>query len=335
MIQTKETEIRDIEESVKISKRAADKEKGEGVRVLTALKEAVEKGLENLIKEIEDKQRNTEKLAEVATNDLRRQISELTKRSSEVKQLLCFDDHLHFLQRFSSLKVAPPTRERETASIQPLSYDRTVVNAVAQLEGTLRKKMTAFQLKWVQQHAVDVTLDPDTAHPRLLLSDDGKQVHHSDLKKNLPDNPERFSFCVCVLGKQSFSSRRFYFEVQVKGKTDWDLGVARESVNRKGEIVASPQNGYWTLSLRNGNDYKADAGPSVPLYPQPGPETVGVFVDCEEGLVSFYNVDPEALIYTFTGCRFTEKLYPFFSPCKNYAGKNSGPLVICPVNKTP
>ncbi|KAK9516159.1 hypothetical protein VZT92_024111 [Zoarces viviparus] len=64
------------------------------------------------------------------------------------------------------------------------------------------------------------------------------------------------------------------------------------------------------------------------------PQKVGVFVDYEEGLVSFYDVDAAALIYSFTGCCFTEKLYPFFSPCNNHRGKNSAPLIISPVNHT-
>ncbi|XP_074489702.1 zinc finger protein RFP-like isoform X2 [Sebastes fasciatus] len=118
------------------------------------------------------------------------------------------------------------------------------------------KKLFEAELKRVQQSAVDVTLDPDTANPKLILSDDGKEVKHGDVRKNLPDNPERFDSCVNVLAKQSFSSGRFYYEVQVKGKTGWDLGVARESINRKGGITPSPQNGYWSICLRNENEYK-------------------------------------------------------------------------------
>uniref|UniRef100_A0A8C9XDL1 B30.2/SPRY domain-containing protein n=1 Tax=Sander lucioperca TaxID=283035 RepID=A0A8C9XDL1_SANLU len=191
--------------------------------------------------------------------------------------------------------------------------------------------VTSSELKRVQQYAVDVTLDPDTAYPELILSDDGKQVNHGDVRKNLPDNPERFSKSVCVLGKQSFTTGRFYFEVQVKRKTEWTLGVVRESINRKRSITLSPQNGYWTIWLRNGNEYKALAGPPVRLSLKSPPQKVGVFVDYEEGLVSFYDVDAAALIYSFTGCSFTEKLFPYFSPCNNDGGKNSSPLIISPV----
>ncbi|XP_053194293.1 E3 ubiquitin-protein ligase TRIM21-like [Scomber japonicus] len=231
---------------------------------------------------------------------------------------------------------SPPTKDWTEVSDHP-SYKGSVVKAVAELEETFSKQMKMLieaELKRVQQYAVDVTLDPDTAHPKLILSDDGKQVNNGDVRKDLPDNPERFTLYAIVLGKQSLSSGRFYFEVQVKEKTDWDLGVARESIDRKGNITLSPEDGFWTICLRNENEYGACENHLVDLSLKSRPQKVGVFVDYEEGLVSFYDVDAAALIYSFTGCSFTEKLYPFFSPNPNYGGKNSAPLIICPVNQT-
>uniref|UniRef100_A0A3B4Y1S9 B30.2/SPRY domain-containing protein n=1 Tax=Seriola lalandi dorsalis TaxID=1841481 RepID=A0A3B4Y1S9_SERLL len=147
------------------------------------------------------------------------------------------------------------------------------------------------ELQSVQQFEVEVTLDTDTAHPNLILSNDGKQVHHGDVRKNLPDSPKRFNSCVNVLGKQSFSSGRFYFEVQVKGKRAWTVGVAKESTDRKGKITLSPEDGFWTVWLRNGDEYMANDDHPVRLSLNQRPRKVGVFVDYEEGLVSFY--DPE------------------------------------------
>ncbi|KAF4070148.1 hypothetical protein AMELA_G00296740 [Ameiurus melas] len=181
---------------------------------------------------------------------------------------------------------------------------------------------------------VDVTLDPDTAHPKLVLSADGKQVTDGDTRQDLPDTPQRFNKCANVLGKQSFSSGRFYYEVQVRGKTKWTLGVARENINRKGKITPSPQNGFWTVWLRNENQYKALASSSVRLTLREKVEKVGVFVDYEEGLVSFYDVKASSHIYSFTAQSFTEKLYPYFSPCFNEGGTNSTPLIISPVFNT-
>ncbi|XP_074485931.1 E3 ubiquitin-protein ligase TRIM39-like isoform X2 [Sebastes fasciatus] len=336
MIQKRRLKIQEIKHSVDLSEEDADREIAEGVQVFTALKESVERGQANLIDTIKEKQKKTDRQAGAFIKELEKEISELTKRRTEVEKLSRSEDQLHLLQSFQSLKAAPPTKDWTEVSVRTSSYEGTVLKAVAQLEETLNKEMKKLledELKRVQQYAVDVTVDPDTANPYLILSDDGKQVNDSDVKKNLPENPERFSNYVFILGKQSFSSGRFYFEVQVKGKTEWTLGVARESINRKGVITRRPQNGYWTIWLKNGNEYKALAGPDVSLSLKSRPKKVGVFVDYEEGLVSFYDVDAAALIYSFTSCCFTEKLFPFFCPGLNYGDKNSAPLIISPVNQ--
>ncbi|XP_078138046.1 zinc-binding protein A33-like [Centroberyx gerrardi] len=336
-IQERRLKIQEIKHSVELSKEDADREIADSVRVFTALMQSVERGQAELIETIQEKQKTTEKQAEGFIKELEQEISELMKRTAEVEQLSRTEDHLHLLQSFPSLNTPPHTKDWTEVSVHRSSYEGTVRRAVAQLEETLRKEMEKLldvELKRVQQYAVDVTLDPDTAHANLILSDDGKQVNHGDVEKNLPDNPERFSYCFRVLGKQSFSSGRFYYEVQVKGKTWWGLGVARGSINRKGGISPSPKNGYWTVWLSNGNEYKAFADPRLLLSVKSKPQKVGVFVDYEEGLVSFYDVDAAALIYSFTGCTFTEKLYPIFCPSTNDGGKNSAPLIISPANHT-
>ncbi|XP_047012418.1 butyrophilin subfamily 1 member A1 isoform X9 [Ictalurus punctatus] len=197
----------------------------------------------------------------------------------------------------------------------------------------LQRQRVEDEFKKKKKFAVDVTLDPDTAHPNLIVSADGKQVTHGDTRQYLPDTPQRFNKHVSVLVQQSFSSGRFYYEVQVRGKTVWALGVATESINRKGDIIPIPQGGFWTVGLIE-NCYVAFADPPVPLTLREKVEKMGVFVDYEEGLVSFYDVKSSSHIYSFTAQSFTEKLYPFFSPDFNYSGKNSAPLFISPVFNT-
>ncbi|KAF7652732.1 hypothetical protein LDENG_00092860 [Lucifuga dentata] len=193
------------------------------------------------------------------------------KKAVELEQLCCSEDHLHLLQRFSSISSAPPTKDWTKVRVHQRSYEGNVVKAVAQLEVELRKEM--------------------------------EKLMEAELKK-----------------------------VDVKGKTDWDLGVVRDSINRKGEIRATPQEGFWTIWLRNENEYRAYADASVRLHVKSKLEKVGVFVDHEEGVVSFYDVDAAALIYSFIGCSFTEKLSPCFSPGINDGGKNSAPMIICAAN---
>ncbi|KAI5086164.1 E3 ubiquitin-protein ligase TRIM39, partial [Silurus meridionalis] len=159
--------------------------------------------------------------------------------------------------------------------------------------------------------SVDVTLDPDSAHPELILSADGKQVSCGDTEQNLTDTPQRFTESCAVVGNQSFSSGRFYYEVHVRGKTRWILGVMRKNINRKKWIIRRPQYGFWTVELF-GNQYLALDDPDVPLTLREKVENLGVFVDYDEGLVSFYDVNSRSHIYSFTGQTFTQKLIPYF-----------------------
>uniref|UniRef100_W5M5V9 Uncharacterized protein n=1 Tax=Lepisosteus oculatus TaxID=7918 RepID=W5M5V9_LEPOC len=175
---------------------------------------------------------------------------------------------------------------------------------------------------------VDVSLDPRTAGPHLALSEDGKEVRYCTGTQTLPDTPERFSDDVCVLGREGFTSGKHYWEAEVRQKTDWAVGVARDSVKRKGEVFLYPDNGYWTLCLSSRKGFEACTFPPTPLSQSLKPRRVGVYVDYEEGQISFYNVKARCHIYTFRHT-FNEKLYPFFDPCLD--SSDAEPLILCPV----
>ncbi|XP_058867839.1 E3 ubiquitin-protein ligase TRIM39-like isoform X3 [Acipenser ruthenus] len=169
--------------------------------------------------------------------------------------------------------------------------------------------------QWIHKASVDVTLDPDTAQPRLILSAEGKRVRKGGTWQDLPDNPKRFDGWLCVLGRESFTSERRYWQVQVGGNTNWRLGVSRQSAKRKGGISMTPQQGYWTVEWRRSGDvFTALTDPQTPLPRSLKPQKLGVYLDYEEGQLSFYNVETRSHIYTFTDIEFkpNEKLYPFF-----------------------
>ncbi|XP_051998734.1 E3 ubiquitin-protein ligase TRIM39-like [Xyrauchen texanus] len=194
-------------------------------------------------------------------------------------------------------------------------------------------KIPGIDLRTMQKlYAVDMLFDFNTAYPKLILSKDGKQVKHGGIWRDVPNNTERFNSSACVLGRDGFSCGRFYYEVQVSDKPEWDLGVAAESIERKGKITVCPENGFWCIWLRNGDKYMANESFPVSLSLREKPQKVGVFVDYEEGLVSFYNVATKSHIYSFSGQSFTEKLYPFFSPCNKRGEENTKPLIISTVS---
>ncbi|XP_030205654.1 E3 ubiquitin-protein ligase TRIM39-like [Gadus morhua] len=336
MIQERKQKIKEITDTVELSNKEADREIADGGHVFTALIGCVEKCRDEFNQTVKEKLKSTEKRAEDLIKELEQEVEDLTNRCSEVKQLSHTKDHLHFLQAFRSLKDPPPPRDWTTVEVCQPSYVGTLRRSLDQLEETLNmemKKLRDAELKRVQQYEVDVTLDPDTAHPQLILSEDGKQVHDGGEEKELPDNPKRFVNQVLVLTKQSFSSGRFYFEVQVKDKTIWFLGVARESIDRKDETMFTPKNGYWALFF-NKNGFILHDNPPVCLPLRAELQKVGVFVDYDEGLVSFYDVEARVCLYSATGCTFSEPLYPILSPGSPQEGKNSAPLIISPVNQT-
>ncbi|KAM9334898.1 E3 ubiquitin-protein ligase TRIM21-like [Symphorus nematophorus] len=336
MIQRRRLKIEDIKHALKLNKEVAEREMADGVHVFTALIESLKTAQAKIIRMIEEEQKTTEEQVKGFINELEQEISELMRRRAELEQLSRSKDHLRFLQTFGSLNASAFVKDWTEVSVPAPSYEGAVREAVDELEEILGKEVKKLlheaELHRVQHFAVDVTLDPETAHAALVLSDDGKQVHHGAVKKNLPDNPERFNPSCCVLAKQSFSSGRFYFEAEVKEKTRWTLGVAQKSIKRKGIIPLNPENGHWTIWLKNGEEYAALVGSPLPLSLNSKPQKVGVFVDYDQGLVSFYDVDAAALLYSFTSCSFAEKLYPFFSPGLNNDGINSAPMVICTID---
>ncbi|KAM6949514.1 E3 ubiquitin-protein ligase TRIM39-like [Aplochiton taeniatus] len=334
MVQARLRKVAEIKLAVTHSKRSAETEVEDSVQLYSELVQSIQRSHAELLKEIEGKQEAAESRAEGLIRDLEQEIGELQRRSAELEQLSRTEDHLHLLQSFSSLSSPPPTKNWSEISVHSELCVGTVRKAVSKLVDTindLEKKLSEAELKRTQQYALEVTLDPVTAASWLVLSADGKQVSLGYQQNRGPvlDDPRRFDSCVCVLGKQGITSGRRYWVVQVGDKTDWDVGVARQSINRKGTVTVRPDHGFWAVCRRKGGDLQACAGPSVALGLRRGPRKIAVFVDYEDGAVTFFDADAGAHLYTFAGIAFAETLYPYFNPCLHDEGRNTAPLVIC------
>ncbi|NWX93639.1 BT1A1 protein, partial [Nothoprocta ornata] len=155
----------------------------------------------------------------------------------------------------------------------------------------------------------DIKLDVDTAHPNLSFSEDRKSFKHDPHSQKVPHNERRFDSAVCVLGSEGFSSGNHYWEVEVEKSNDWDLGVARRSVQKKGVIYLSVKEGFWVMgsSLR---DYWARTDPWTRVTVQRKPRKIGVYLSCEEKLLTFFNVTDMSVMFTFKDCAFSEEVYP-------------------------
>ncbi|XP_078542232.1 E3 ubiquitin-protein ligase TRIM39-like [Lissotriton helveticus] len=165
----------------------------------------------------------------------------------------------------------------------------------------------------IKKYKVTVTLDPDTAHPKLRLSETRRHARYTRSAQPLPDTPKRFTFYPCVLGSKGFTSGRHYWEVQLLLQEEiggWAVGVAAESVERKEEITWSPEGGVW--AVKRYYEYCALTSPETPLSPCEEPRKLGVYLDYEAGRLSLYNADSMELLFTFPRATFTQKLFPIF-----------------------
>ncbi|XP_043384135.1 butyrophilin subfamily 1 member A1-like isoform X6 [Chelonia mydas] len=157
-------------------------------------------------------------------------------------------------------------------------------------------------IKWRRSlsDVANVTLDPDTAHPYLVLSEGGKSVRWGDIEEDLPGNPERFDYWECVLGCGGFTAGRHCWEVEVGGEGYWAVGVARESVGRKGDISRSPEGGIWAVGWDWWEgQFRALTSPVTLLPRRRAPSRIRVCLDCDRGQVTFIDAGDEAPIFTF------------------------------------
>ncbi|XP_068815673.1 zinc-binding protein A33-like isoform X4 [Struthio camelus] len=173
-----------------------------------------------------------------------------------------------------------------------------------------------------------LTFDLESAHPNLIFSRDLTAVTEKDRPRLVRPSPRRFQQCVNVLGSQVFDSGQHYWEVWVGSKTKWDLGVAAEAVDRAAKVKLCPENGYWTLRLRNKTEYCATTTPWVRLAPRRPPRKVGVFLDCHEGTVAFFDAGDMSHLFTFRQVS-AERYCPFFSTCFSDGKDNMEPMRIC------
>ncbi|KAL6491259.1 hypothetical protein MHYP_G00016040 [Metynnis hypsauchen] len=345
MIKHRQKKIRDIRSSVQHNKESSKKSKAHTLEVFRSLLRCIERSQAELLEVYPSlcSPPHTKNWTDVRINThlrvepLRRALSQLQEAlNRELKRLskTMSKPALHRTDPASSTTTSttePADRLfRSTVSATaPSPFSTVSYSNLSDDLGKLQKKHAVVRTPMDPHRAVNVTLDPKTAYPKLILSADGKRVWHGYAWRNVPNNPERFDTSACVLGKEGFSSGRFYYEVQVTGKTIWVLGVVREFINRKGMISVSPENGYWTVHLRNETEFLALGSPPLILSLKKTPQKLGVFVDYEEGLVSFYDVEARSHIYSFTGQSFTEKIYPFFFPCNK--GESSKPMIISPI----
>ncbi|XP_042559213.1 zinc-binding protein A33-like [Clupea harengus] len=281
-VQTQHTERQIKEEFKKLHQFLRDEEAAR----LAALREEEEQKSQMMKEKIEK---------------MSREISSLSDTIRAIEEEMGADDII-FLQ------VGPMLMERAQCTLQdPERVSGALINVAKHL-GNLKFRVWEKMQEIVQY--TPVTLDPNTAHPKLILSEDLTSVRYSNETQQLPDNPERFDEYTCVLGSEGFNSGTHCWDVEVGDRDNWFMGVKTESSQRKGGSFIC---GVWRVYQHDG-EYKAYS-PSHPLTiltVKQKPQRIRVQLDWDRGKLSFSDPDNNTHLHTFTHT-FTERVFPFFN----------------------
>ncbi|XP_071234548.1 butyrophilin subfamily 1 member A1-like isoform X1 [Salvelinus alpinus] len=205
----------------------------------------------------------------------------------------------------------------------------TITMAIATITvGIFGSKPNKQNINQARSHEVDVTLDVDTAHPKLKI--DGKTLQWTNESQQRNINIENcFNEEPFVLGYTG-RALKTYWEVNVKEKDDWVLGVAMATAHRMGPLAFSPTNGFWVIRLSNGQRLKAMEDEEHVLD-KGIPDKVGIYLDYQERKVTFFNAEEGSLIYSFiNGPSYQDDVRPLFSPWNN----DAKPITILSITAT-
>ncbi|XP_026199082.1 nuclear factor 7, ovary-like [Anabas testudineus] len=246
------------------------------------------------------------------------QISSLSDSICAVEEEL----HKHNVPFLSSYK-ATQTRARAQSSLSDPQLLSGALIDVAKHLGNLSFRVWENMKDKV--HFSPVILDPNIASGWLYLSDDLTSVRRGYTHQQLPDNPERNTNYANIMGSEGFSSGKHSWEVEVGDHPDWNVGLVKESVDRKGKCLASPKYGIWCLMYHSGK-YTDGSGETVTV--KKSLQRIRVQLDYDRGEVSFYDPEDMTHIYTYRET-FTEKLFPYFSVGESGHAKTTE-IKMCP-----
>ncbi|XP_056248333.1 tripartite motif-containing protein 16-like [Seriola aureovittata] len=326
-IQDREKDMKLLRQEVEAIDGSADEAVEDSEKTFTELIRLMEKRRSDVKQQIRSQQETEAGRVKELQEKLQQEIAELKRKDAELKQLSHTEDHSHFLRNYPSLSRLSDSTDSSSINIFPQRYFEDVTAAVSQLREKLQDVLTetwtnisltvtevdvllsqpepktrADFLKYSQE----ITLDPNTAFTRLLLSEGNRKVKFTFKQQSYPRHPDRFTTYCQVLSRESLTGR-CYWEVERRGGVC--VSVSYKNISRAGEESLFGNNSKsWalycdqnTFSFRFNNIKTPVSGPR--------PSRVGVYLDHTAGVLSFYSVSETMTLLHRVQTTFTQPLY--------------------------
>ncbi|MCJ8740401.1 hypothetical protein PDJAM_G00058610 [Pangasius djambal] len=311
-IQEKQKKVQELKQAVDTIKKRSQAAVDDSERIFTELISSMEKRRSEVTELIRAQEEAELSRAERLLEQLEQEIADLKRKDTELEQLSHTHDHIHFLQSFQSLCVPPGCEDSPRITVnQHLSFD-----GVRKSLSDLKKRVEEIYQEEINKIVLHdfsyLTLDPNTVHRKLILSENNREVTHKKKKQQYCDHPERFDHWVQVLCKESVCGR-CYWEVEWSGE-DVYIAVSYKEISRKGgsiECMFGRNSQSWSLrcssssvSFRH-NDIQTELR-------GPASSRIGVYVDHSAGTLSFYSVSDTMNLLHRVHTTFTQPLYAGF-----------------------
>ncbi|XP_042283690.1 tripartite motif-containing protein 16-like [Thunnus maccoyii] len=340
-IQDREKDVKLLQQEVEAINHSADKAVEDSEKIFTELIRLIQKRSSDVKQQIRSQQETEVSRVKELQEKLKQEITELKRKDAELKQFSHTEDHIQFLHNYPSLSQLSEPTDSSSINIRPLRYFEDVTAAVSQLrdqlQNILREKWTNISLTVTDvdvllsqpepktrtgflKYSREITLDPNTANTRLLLSE-GNRKAKMNQPRSYSSHPDRFTNWCQVLSRESLTGR-CYWEVKKRGRAV-GIAVAYKDISRAG---GSDECGFgfndksWSLrSDTNGYEFWFNSIRT----PVSGPQSsrVGVYLDHSAGILSFYSVSETMTLLHRVQTTFTQPLYAGLHLCYFHGDK--------------
>ncbi|XP_041956156.1 tripartite motif-containing protein 16-like isoform X1 [Alosa sapidissima] len=329
-LQKREKELLELRKAVETLKGSAQTAVEDSERIFTEMIRSIERRRSEVTELIRAQEKAEMSRAEGLLKQLEQEIAELKRRDAELEQLSHTDDHIHFLKNFQSVSPQPQSKDLFSTSVSQ-SWSEAVKKSVSTLKGQLEDffkqevmKISAavsdVQAVFTEpvtreeflKYSCHFTLDPNTAHRHLHLSEGNRRVEGRAELQSYPDHPERFDRWYQVLCREGVSGC-CYWEVERSG--EWvAIAVSYKSISRKGQgnecgFGGNDQSWILLLSSSSSSFYHNDKETKLPLVAS---SRIGVYVDHRAGTLAFYSISDTMTLLHRVQTTFTHTLYPGF-----------------------